>query len=231
MRRARLRRRAAARRSSAPRPRPTTSQVPAGTLTSVHRRRRRRAGRCRSTPSRCGRRRSRKGEFRRFVAGRARMAARPRPAAPSPTPAICTTGAAPTVVGEPAAEDQPVVNVSWFAAAGVLRRRGRAAADLGRMGIRRRRRRDPARRARRPGLAGAHPRLVRRPRRAPRCRQSAATPTSTAFATSTAWSGNGSTTSTRCSSTPTAAQATIPTSSSSAAPARSTCRTARTTRS
>ena len=97
---------------------------------------------------------------------------------------------------------QPVTDVSWFAAEAFCESEQArlptwleweyvAAADA-----------EPARRARRPGVAGAHPRVVFAARRVRPCRRSAARRTSTACATCTASSGNGSTTSTPCSSSP-----------------------------
>ncbi len=117
----------------------------------------------------------------------------------SPTPLSRALGGGSTRSVPKRARDQPVTRVSWFAAARILRKRRRAPADLVRMGIRGRGRRIARRRARRsglaraafsPGMRGRRTQALAASRRAQR--------TSTACATCTAWSGNGSTTSTRC---------------------------------
>ena len=157
------------------------------------------------------RRRSRSGEFRRFVRGASAVAARPRRRDCSPTPATCSDWRRADALGDAARRAQPVTNVSWFAAAGLSARARARACRPGSSGSTSPppTRRGAMRATTRPG-ARASSAGTRSPATRPLPRGRRRRRTSTACATCTAWSGNGSTTSTRCSSTATAAPAERP---------------------
>ena len=106
------------------------------------------------------RRRSRNADFARFVRDASAMAPRPRRAGCSPTQAICITGPS-AAIRAPAIAQQPVTQVSWFAASAYCEARGARLPHLVRMGIRVAPRPAPrARCARGSGVAPADPRLV-----------------------------------------------------------------------
>ena len=111
--------------------------------------------------------------------------------------------AGPLALGANAQPQQPVVNVSWFAADAYCKGAGRAPAGLERVGIRGRRRR--ARRTRAATRSGANASWPgTRVRPTPRCRAwGCRRRTPSACATSTGWCGNGPAIIRRCWSTPT----------------------------
>ena len=163
-------------------------------------------------------------DFARFVREHPRVAARPRRARVRRRQAICSTGQAPTDAGCWRSTQQPVTQVSWFAASAYCEARGARLPTLVRMGVRGRGQRDRAGRARRI-RRGARQILdwySRSARGALPDVGSDAAPTTTACATCTAWCGSGSRTSARCWSAATTASRVIRIASASAAPARST---------
>ena len=104
------------------------------------------------------------GEFRRFVLAHPQWR-RDRVARTFAAAGYLRSWRGPETIADPSGEQAPVVEVSWFAAQAYCESEGARLPTWSRVGIRRRRRRDPSRCARRSGVADAHPRLVRAPRR------------------------------------------------------------------